>query len=216
MAKLTFFAIFILVNTLGYDANALIVTTAKEKTAEMTAQQRRGQAIYMAGKSPSGQDILARLNNKGASLPATLMPCVNCHQDDGKGTTEAGISPPDIRWSTLSRSYGISGKNGKTFPAYDQRTLRKAISLGIGSGGQSLNPIMPRYQLSHQDMEDLLAFLTGLGSYRISGILDEKIRIGIILDASHSSKTTTSGEDSTTRALARAQAIKRLLYSYFN
>ncbi|WDE14309.1 c-type cytochrome [Thalassomonas haliotis] len=210
MAKLTAFVLIMLANMLCTDASALIVTTAKEKSVEMTPQQRRGQTIYMTGKSPSGHNIQARLNDKAGSLPASLMPCVNCHKDDGKGSTEGGITAPDIRWSTLTRPYGINHKNGNTSPAYDKGTIKKAISLGLGSGGQALKQIMPRFQLSHQDMEDLIAFLTGLGNYRVSGLRENNIRIGIILGKS------LAGENSSISLSARSQAVKKLLHSYFH
>ncbi|WDE08051.1 ABC transporter substrate-binding protein [Thalassomonas viridans] len=216
MVKVTAFVLIMLAPIGSKDANAWIVTTAKEKSVEMTAQQRRGQTIYMTGKSPSGQDIQARLNDKGASLPASLMPCVNCHQDDGKGTTEGGVSPPDIRWSSLTRPYGIHHQDGQTSPAYDTRSIKKAISMGVNSAGQSLNQIMPRYQLSHQDMDDLIAFLTGLGNYRISGVRNDSIRIGVILSEESSGKENIDGESPITKPSTRAKAITQVLNSYFH
>ncbi|WDE01648.1 c-type cytochrome [Thalassomonas actiniarum] len=208
MSKLMPFVLAILASMFCPDTTALIVTTAKEKSAELTPQQRRGQAIYLTGKSLSGRDIEARLGS-GASLPASLMPCVNCHQHDGKGTREGGVSPADIRWSTLTRPYGTTDNTGKTAPAYDRKSIKKAISLGVDSGGAPLSQIMPRYQLSHQDMEDLVAFLTGLGSYRVSGVWQDKIRIGIILPKKALPQKSQKG------SIAKSQAIKQLLNSYF-
>ncbi|WP_281557556.1 ABC transporter substrate-binding protein [Thalassomonas sp. RHCl1] len=215
MTKFAALVLIMLASALCVDVYALVVTTAKEKTAEMSKQQRRGQLIYMTGRSPSGQDIQARLNDKAGSLPGSLMPCVNCHQDDGKGTTEGGISPPDIRWSSLTRPYGINRKDGSTSPAYDKRTIKKAISLGLGSGGQVLNPVMPRYQLSHQDMDDLLAFLTDLGNYRVSGIREDSIRIGIILGGVSLRGKSSDRQDTAGQVSPRSQAVKQLLESYF-
>jgi ABC-type branched-subunit amino acid transport system substrate-binding protein len=174
----------------------LLLICCPLKATQMSEEQRRGQQIYLTGKSPSDQPIEARLNNSGAQLPATLMPCVNCHKFDGKGETEGGITPADIRWFNLTKPYGIrqsginnstdngkgSSKNsGKNRPPYNQRNIKKAIAMGIGSGGQALNQMMPRYQLSHQDMQDLVAYLTGLGSYQASGVSDQQINIGVIL-----------------------------------
>lgn len=165
--------------------------------AGMTAQQRRGQQIYLTGNSPSGQPIQAYLINADIHLPASLMPCVNCHKYNGKGAPEGGITPADIRWFTLTKPYGV-GKLGH--PPYTKRSLIKAISMGLGSGGQPLNIIMPRYQLTHQDMNDLLAFLSGLGTYQANGVTDNSIKVGVILPAHN---------------LQKSQAIQQILDAYF-
>ena len=168
-------------------------------SGEMSAQQRRGQAIYFTGKSPSNKPIQARLNSSGALLPATLMPCVNCHLYNGKGTTEGGITTADIRWLTLTKPYG-PGQDTPHIP-YDRRSIKKAIAMGIGATGQSLNQVMPRYQLSLQDMDDLIAFLTGLGAYQTNGITESTIRIGVILPVEN---------------LQQSLAIKQALLAYFD
>ncbi|MFT4927445.1 MAG: ABC-type branched-subunit amino acid transport system substrate-binding protein, partial [Phenylobacterium sp.] len=139
-------------------------------------------------------------NDSGAMLPATLMPCVNCHQYDGRGIPEGGITPADIRWFNLTKPYGISRKSGETHPPYTQRSIKTAITMGIDSGGQKLNSIMPRYQLTLKDMQDLVAFLTGLGSYQASGISDTHIDIGVILPRENPDK---------------ALAVKQILNAYF-
>ncbi|NQZ09665.1 MAG: ABC transporter substrate-binding protein [Algicola sp.] len=181
-----------------------LLWTCAVKASEMSAQQRRGQQIYLTGESPSGQPIQARLNNSGALLPATLMPCVNCHKYDGIGVTEGGITPADIRWFSLTKPYGITAQTGrpgeKIRPPYNQRNIKKAIAMGINAAGETLNQMMPRYQLNHQDMQDLIAYLTGLGNYQASGISDSQINIGVILPAANAPK---------------AQAIKQVLNAWF-
>jgi ABC-type branched-subunit amino acid transport system substrate-binding protein len=174
------------------------------EAAQMSVEQRRGQQIYLTGKSPSGQPIQARLNNSGALLPATLMPCVNCHKYDGKGIPEGGITPADIRWVNLTKPYGIgqsSNRAGeKSRPPYNRRSIKKAIAMGLNSGGEALNQVMPRYQLNLQDMQDLIAYLTGLGSYQASGISGSQINIGVILPHHNRQKS---------------QAIRQILSAWF-
>lgn len=166
----------------------------------MSAQQRRGQQIYLTGTSPSAQKIQARLTKDGALLPAALIPCVNCHKYNGKGGTEGGVTAADIRWFKLSRPYGLLKTGNKSHPPYTQRSIKKAISMGTGSAGQALNQAMPRYQLSHQDMRDLIAYLTGLGTYQSKGISDKQINIGVILPRKNPQKS---------------HAVKQILNAYF-
>ncbi|MFT5164204.1 MAG: hypothetical protein ACI9FJ_002805, partial [Alteromonadaceae bacterium] len=105
--------------------------------AQMSEQQRRGQQIYLTGKSPSGHPIQALLNSSGAQLPATLMPCVNCHKYDGKGIPEGGITPADIRWVNLTKPYGISQSGEKNRPPYTPRNIKKAIAMGLNSANEA-------------------------------------------------------------------------------
>lgn len=166
----------------------------------MSPQQRRGQQIYLTGKSPSDQEINARLISAGVQLPASLVPCVNCHNYDGRGIPEGGIKPADIRWHQLTKPYGVTHSSGHHHQPYDKRSLIKAIGLGIDPAGQALNPVMPRYQLTHQDMNDLVAFLRGLGTYSVTGIDDANINIGVILPSANPTK---------------AMAVRQILDAYF-
>ena len=167
----------------------------------MSQQQRRGQRIYLLGKSASGKEIMAYLNNTVGQLPASLLPCVNCHQYNGEGIHEGGIKPSDIRWSNLTKAYGPSKASAESHPPYNQRSIKKAISMGVGSGGQSLSNSMPRYQLNHQDMSDLVAYLAELGTYRASGISETSISIGVILPGNNKIKS---------------HAIKEVISAYFS
>lgn len=168
---------------------------------EMSPQQRRGQQIYLTGKSTSGQSIEARLNDSGAQLPASLIPCVNCHNYDGKGIPEGGIKPANIQWHNLTKPYGITRQNGNKRLPYNERNLKKAISMGVDSSGNRLNHMMPRYQMTHNDMLDLIAFLKILGNHRVAGINEDEINIGVILPRYNSEKK---------------RSVENLLNIYFN
>ena len=158
--------------------------------AEMSLQQRRGQQIYIQGTNTQGGEILARLSSAGThlSVSAALMPCVNCHGRDGRGKVEGGIVTSDIRWSVLTRPYNARLANGRQHSIYDEKALKKAIGMGLAPNGTEIKPIMPRYQLTQQDMADLIAYLKGLGEYSVTGISGSSIRIGVILPRANPGK----------------------------
>lgn len=166
----------------------------------MSAAQHRGLEIYLRGESAtSDSGINAHIASSNVTLPASLMPCVSCHGHDGKGIPEGGVTPADIRWKTLTKPYGVSQADGYQIPPYDRRSLVKAIGLGLNSAGGPLDDIMPRYQMNHGDMQDLLAYLTGLGDYRIIGSDANHLTIGVILPPHK----------------AQATALQEILDAYF-
>jgi ABC-type branched-subunit amino acid transport system substrate-binding protein len=145
----------------------------------LTEQEKRGKQIYLLGTSPSGKDITCFLN--GTEVPATAMLCVNCHGFDGRGNPEGGVTPSDITWEAMTKSYGVTHASGRKHPPYTERALDLAIARGVDPAGSTIPQTMPRYWLSREDMADLLAYLKRLGNEREPGLSEATIRIGTIV-----------------------------------
>jgi ABC-type branched-subunit amino acid transport system substrate-binding protein len=141
----------------------------------------RGRTIYLTGVSPSGRPIRARLTGGGGDVPAELLTCGNCHGRDGVGKAEGGVTPPTITWHELTKAYGPAHPSGRQRPAYDERSVRRAMTMGVDSAGRPLGASMPRYELTHEDLDDLVAFLTRLDSDADPGITDQAVVVGTIL-----------------------------------
>ena len=75
-------------------------------------QQAAGKKIFTKGVG-SGANIVAKMS--GVNVPATVMACVNCHNANGTGNPESGITPSNITWFELTRPYGGKRQNGKQF-----------------------------------------------------------------------------------------------------
>jgi len=144
-------------------------------------QVERGRRIYEEGVNPTGGEITAVMGDEGVEVPASAVPCASCHGRDGKGRPEGGVVPTDLTWANLSKPYGLVHPSGRKHPAYDVRTLKRAISLGIDPAGNKLHLVMPRYRLSLQDMEDLVAYLQQLGTGSEPGVSATELRIGVVL-----------------------------------
>ncbi len=144
-----------------------------------SAQQERGKAIYLRGESPSHHPITAMLGRDGVAVPAAIVPCLNCHGEDGRGKPEAGVRPADITPDSLARAATL---NGRTRPAYTRPLLKRAITMGFDSGRHRLGDAMPRYRLSMQDADDLLAYLERLGREPQPGVTDDALRIEVVGD----------------------------------
>jgi ABC-type branched-subunit amino acid transport system substrate-binding protein len=145
------------------------------------AQIERGRKIYIEGVSPSGGEITAVMSEASVEVPAAAVPCAGCHGRDGSGRPEGGVDPSDLIWENLTKSYGVTHPSGRKHPAYDERTLKRAIAMGLDPAGNPLHVAMPRFRMSHQDMEDLVAYMKQLGTEVDPGVSDAELRIGVIL-----------------------------------
>lgn len=164
---------------------ALVAGAQNPATApeSLTAEERRGKQIYLQGTSPSGKDIFAYLGDESLEVQASAMACANCHGFDGQGKPEGGITPSNLTWEVLSKPYGLTHAGGRKHPAYTDRGLQLAITRGLDPAGNKLQNVMPRYQMSEQDLADLVAYLKRLGKDRDPGITEDKITIGTALPA---------------------------------
>src|SRR5262245_45069605 len=122
---------------------------------------------------------MALMGDAQIEVPAASVPCAGCHGRDGRGRPEGGVSPSDLRWESLTRPYAVSEPGGRTHPPYDERLLKRAISMGIDPAGNPLHVAMPRFRMSLQDMADLAAYLKRLGSEPEAGVSDAEVRIGV-------------------------------------
>lgn len=140
--------------------------------------EERGKQIYTKGTSPSGGKIVAIMS--GANVPGSVMPCANCHGADGKGKPEGGVKPSNLTWEQLTLPYN-NGVNGREHPPYDEKSLVKAIAMSLDPAGNKLHSAMPRYQMNQADMSDLIAYLKVLGKDRDLGVLEDELKLGILL-----------------------------------
>ena len=171
--------------------------------SRLTPQERRGKRIYLSGRSDSGQEIKALIGEESLELPATLMPCANCHGADGRGRPEGGLDPGDITWESLTKPYGHIHVSGRTHPAYTDGLLERAIMDGYDPAQNRLLAAMPRYRLSRDDLADLISYLKRLDADQDPGLTDDCIKVGTILPSKG-------------RLAELGQAIKLALAAYFD
>ena len=96
--------------------------------------------------------------------------CAGCHGPDGRGgevqMMMARFTAPDIRYSTLTADeHGheeSAGESEEEHPPYTDETIARAITQGINPAGEPLAWPMPRWSMSQQDLNDLLAYLKTL------------------------------------------------------
>ena len=84
----------------------------------------------------------------------------------------------------MIRSYGHRHDNGRTHPAFDEQSFVESLTSGKDPAGNRLDPAMPRYLMSLQDMTSLVAYLKRIETDFDPGLSAEKLRIGTLLPSS--------------------------------
>jgi cytochrome c oxidase subunit 2 len=109
-----------------------------------TATSERGTAITYTGGPASGGWMMMR----------GRLACVSCHGPNGKGGKHSMgmmqvMDSKDIRWSVLQ-------------PEFDVKKFRLAVVKGQDPDGTQLDQDMPRWNISDDDLADLITYLKTL------------------------------------------------------
>jgi cytochrome c oxidase subunit 2 len=109
-----------------------------------TATSERGTAITYTGGPVSG----------GWMMMQGRLACVSCHGPNGKGGKHSMgmmqvMDAKDIRWSVLKYKF-------------DVKKFRLAVVNGQDPDGTQLDQDMPRWNITDDDLADLIAFLKTL------------------------------------------------------
>jgi cytochrome c oxidase subunit 2 len=120
-----------------------------------------GQRIYFTATSSSGEAIIP----EGFTMMMHRITCADCHGPKGKGGTVymmmQSFDVPDISWSELTEQEHEDGDH-EDHPPYTEETLKQAITQGLDPAGDTLDEFMPRWQMSEQDLNDLVGFIKTL------------------------------------------------------
>ena len=119
-----------------------------------------GEAIYFTGANDRGQ----RIPFTGGPMWLSMHGggCASCHGPDGRGGAPVMMGteiPPDIRYHHLTEE---EHEEGEAHPPYTDETIKRAITEGVEPDGEQMDLTMPRWQMSEQDLDDLIEFLKTL------------------------------------------------------
>lgn len=151
--------------------------------ASLNGQEQRGKIIYFQGKSPSEKPITAYFGKDLLEMPGESATCGSCHGYDGLGRPESGVIPTNITWDYLFKSYGHIHPDGVEHGPFTLENLKSYMRDGVYPGGKKGDPSMPVYDISDQDLDDLLAFMKRLGTESEPGLSENEITIGMLVPA---------------------------------
>lgn len=148
---------------------------------ELTPAEQAGKRLYREGVSSSDAQVMARVGASDMLVPASVLPCAGCHGTDGRGRAEGSVRPPSLDWQRMALGQGGRKANGRSYPAYSEGSLARAIQEGRDPAGNQLDPAMPRFVLSTADQRNLTAYLKRLGEERDPGVEEDTLRLGTLL-----------------------------------
>jgi hypothetical protein len=121
-----------------------------------------GRSIYENGIGENRREIVAIIHG-GVVLKGAAVACAGCHGRDGRGSGEAFIRAPDIRWFNLSKPY-LARRIGAARTPYDSTSFAGMLRSGVTAGGGAIDPAMPRFDLTNDEIQALISYLSVIGS----------------------------------------------------
>jgi len=134
-----------------------------------------GRRLYREGRLASGEAVGALVQGDVPVL-GTQMTCQSCHGRSGMGAIESGRIP-----SALTGPVLFAPDAQRRRPAYDERTLARALREGVDSAKRPIDPLMPRFRLSDRDVAALAAYLRQLGSAPPPGVGPTSLRVATLV-----------------------------------
>ena len=119
--------------------------------------EAQGHWIFQTGTDPATRQPIPRT---GGMMMATG--CAACHGPDGRGRSTPMFTAPNITYANLTDPQGMLEPDGLRGPVYTDAALQRAITQGVDAEGKALAWPMPHWQLTDQQMTDLLAYLKTL------------------------------------------------------
>ncbi len=102
------------------------------------------------------------VNSKGEIIKNTHgmqgVGCAMCHGADAGGMRMM-MESPDIRWSSLTNPEGHVHSSGRNHPAYTEASFKTTVLAGIDPEGNQLSTMMPKWEMSKADIDDLISYL---------------------------------------------------------
>jgi cytochrome c oxidase subunit 2 len=127
--------------------------------------ESNGEQIYFTGTSRSGLPIAA---TGGMMMHGHYWFCADCHGKDGRGGEVRmmmhSFTAPDVRYKSLTsiHHHEEEAEHEDEHQPYTDETIKQAITSGVDPAGKPLDPFMPRWSMSDEDLEDLLDYLKNL------------------------------------------------------
>jgi hypothetical protein len=157
-------------------------------------------ALALLAAVPAGPELGRRIYQQGTADGAQPA-CASCHRRSGFGTSEGGVyvprvtgpvlfQPRQLRRADLFRNlyqesqtslYSARVRDPRLRPAYTPETLAAAVREGRDPAGRTLDPLMPRYSLSDEEMAGLTAYLQGLSAAPSPGVDGETIHFATVV-----------------------------------
>ena len=163
------------------------------RAPEPVVSHDAGWRMYHEGINPDGEPMMATVQGD-IPVDGTMFTCASCHLRGGLGSLEGSVITLPTNWGYLSRPLvgaEMSAnararlpeelKQGEFRPAYDDKTLARAIRMGKDPNGREFDLVMPRYALDKEEMGTLIGYLKRLSAEFSPGVSDTTLNFATVI-----------------------------------
>lgn len=160
---------------------------------ETVASHDAGWLMYHEGINPDGEPMKATVQGD-IPVDGTMFTCASCHLRSGLGSLEGSVITLPTNWGWLRRPMVGNEmtatarerlpeqlKQDEFRPAYDEKSLAKAIRIGKDPNGRVFDLVMPRYAIDKAEMETLIGYLKRLSAEHSPGVTDTTLHFGTVI-----------------------------------
>lgn len=132
---------------------------------EMSGMMRNMEEIDRKTEfSSSGERIFFRgMDSKGGFIKNSHgmqgVGCAMCHGANAQGVRMMMMDTPPLRWSYVTDPLGHTHPGGRSHPPFTESSFKSCVLAGIDPAGNELSTMMPRWQMSNEDLESLIEYL---------------------------------------------------------
>lgn len=181
-------------------AIALMVAVPFPVEAQLETDLEAGKRLYQQGILASGEPLVG-LGFGDVEISGDYAACVRCHRRSGFGSYEGGYYIPPITAPYMFGGRQISRddrfralfmqaqtaefrhqvRRVHDRPSYGTDSLGRVLREGVDTNGRRLERLMPRYDLSDQDLVNLKKYLETLSNSISPGVDDEFVELATVI-----------------------------------
>lgn len=127
-----------------------------------------GEQIYFTGINGDGDQIRYQGGPETGMMMRGYLACASCHGPDARGGVHIMhmqvMDAPDIRWESLATEEETehADQESEHHGTYSLETFRRAVVDGEHPDGEPLSNDMPRWQLSEEDLQNIMEYLKSI------------------------------------------------------
>lgn len=179
---------------LALSALAMLLPAVAGEADQTLIEQ--GRRIYQNGQLADGKPLIGkRMGN--ITISGNQAACLHCHRPSGLGGVEGDQMVPPISGKALFGGgepviveFDQRSRRALSNPSakYDDKAFAAAVRLGKHVSGRNLQPLMPHFELSDQDLQAVSVYLRTLSGNWSPGASQTEIHLATVITPGVSSE----------------------------
>lgn len=165
-----------------------VATVRANDESQLQQQLALGQRIYREGVGISGEPLKA-ITAAQVVLSGQAAACATCHRRSGYGANEGQFTIRPITGPALFEAQTVvihsprikAQLGSRQRPPYTEALLARALRIGLDSAAKPLDPVMPRYALSDEELKAVVAYLSTLSVQSSPGVDEQEIHFATVM-----------------------------------